>query len=202
MTTTNIPIAVAVIGCGRVHDAIVEPWVTTVFVEDRIIFTNLRKALPEQSQDRVLHGQDGSDSKTMHAVYAQPAFASTIVKTLDDALMKAMVDGSRGGFFVVGKCNTAAHRADVTRRTLRDVFNSIEVGGLRVFNAQMFSLHEVKHDDEQVHVLESASRWIDAPWCMVDKPLSYDRYAKSAVGLREEAQVNFDAIWTHVDVVV
>jgi hypothetical protein len=66
----------------------------------------------------------------------------------------------------------------------------------------MFSLHEVKHYDEQVHVLESASRWIDAPWCMVDKPLSYDRYAKCAVGLREEAQVNFDAIWTHVDVVV
>ena len=190
-----LPIPVAVVGFGKKHDTVTGAWLAAM--QDYVHYVDLRTRLPEQSQDRVLHGQDASHTKTQIAVYSQSGFADVITESIEESLGRAMA--TRTGFIVAGECNTACHRADTFRQTLRDCLNSIHCGDVKVFNAQYFSLHEAGSSVEQKYVLEQAVLWSTRPWTNIDQPAVFDRFARKAVALRSESQWSYETVWQFVD---
>lgn len=190
-----LPIPVAVVGFGKKHDTVTGAWLAKM--QENVHLVDLRDRLPEQSQDRVLHGQDASHTKTQIAVYSQSGFADVIMESIEESVGRAMI--TRTGFIVAGKCNTACHRADTFRQTLRDCLNSVHCGDVKVFNAQYFSLHEAGSSSEQKYVLEQAVLWSTRPWTTIDQPAVFDRFARKAVALRSESQWSYETVWQFVD---
>ena len=153
-------IPIAVIGFGHAYRAghleRIEALCRTVGKE-RVVRMDLRDVLKDPHNMLKANGVqgDGTHGQTQIAVISQPEFVEAIHQSFHLVIDRLWECGERHtdpsscllGVVVAAGCNSGQHRAEVFRRTLSELLNSVEFDGLRVFNCCDFSTLGCRTDD-------------------------------------------------------
>ena len=196
-----LPIPVSLIGFGhKYHDGVIKDAAEKIGC--RFMVYDVRKHMRDPLQDhRVGWHEDASHPKTVLAVYGQDGFYDAIYDSVWNMMehLSNIEDGSSRGVVLAGGCNSGYHRADTWKETMRDLLNSIHFKGVRLFNAQSFSLvHALKR--EQPTIIKDALQWSEAPWSLVDGPVDRrDRFGFTAVQSTQKSQLNWNDIWNTLE---
>ena len=141
--------------------------------------------------DRVIHGMDGSNDKTIVAVMGQPKTADRLI-----GLLGCIADDFENPMPIAQplKCMTSMHRTDLFGRFADFALNSLVYSdGSRVFNAQFFSCRESTGHRDAMHELEHAIKWAKQPFTL--KALPVTAYAAAACTRREDAYATYQDVW-------
>ena len=131
--------------------------------KERFVKIDLRVFLNDphnKLRDHPVKG-DGSNAFTQVAVFCQPEIVETIKHCCDKLIKKlkelAALHEKRNvplsGVIIGGGCNGSSHRADVIRRAMAEILNSVKFDGERVFNAMDFNLLHCKDFEERAKKL-------------------------------------------------
>ena len=162
-------------------------------IEDNVCYCDPRDKMEQPLDDnRVNRGEDGNYPKTINAIYAQSAFVPTIADIVENVAWAAhsVCETDLKGVLSANGCRTGNHRAHVSNLTLQGVLNDIRVDGKQIFNAMVFTLHDVK-PGEISRVVNDVRTWLRSPWCdgTVDEP-----YARKAVRSSSITQASYNHI--------
>ena len=176
----------------------------------RVVRMDLRDLLTDPYSMLKMNGVqgDGTHEQTQKAVISQPEFVEAIDHSFHHLIDKLLECGQRHqgdpssrliGVVIAAGCNSGQHRAEVFRRCLSELLNSVKFDGLRVFNCCDFSMLGCKTEDNFVNRVEMPERWIKEPWKVVKAVVQEDSWCEANISRDWAAYDNFKKIWSFAE---
>jgi hypothetical protein len=108
---------------------------------------------------------DGSNEMAIISIFTQELTPSAVVLVVE-AVSQLVVSG-----FCFVTCDTGCNGIDAVSRAAKGILNSyVDVDGSRVFNCQLFGMHNARGKEALNGILDDALRWVDAAWVTEPTP--------------------------------